>query len=1388
MALSPDRPPPPPSLPNFKLAEKLGQGAFGSVYKALNCTSSPTRLVPALPRKLTLHSHALAGTTGETCAVKQIDLRHIPESELPDIMSEIDLLKNLHHPNIVQYRGYARTSTSLYIVLEYCENGSLSAIIKKFGRIPESLVGLYTLQVLQGLLYLHDQGVIHRDIKGSNILATKEGSIKLADFGVATRVGSLPDSSVVGSPYWMAPEVVDQSGASPSSDIWSLGALVVELLTGKPPYHHLDPMPALFRIVNDPDGPPLPPGASAGVRDFLAQCFQKDGNLRVGARKLLRHPWMVAAKRQADAQREESDARAAAARGSSEAAGEAGARGARSAVRGSEGQESGGAARPASTYEDEVRIVKEWNEALRANPAAPRAPTALPAPRLPLRPRSATALALAPSSTSVSAPPFSAAPSTSTAPSPAAHSLASALLHPSSSSATAALPPLAHAPPSSSPLSLDLDSAAAALAPAERDSDSDNWDSDFEEGISVGKIHAVAASPAGSGSASEASARAASSEEDEGEDAWQGNSLTIRPKRVAAATAAGGGTGASRTGGAGAQLGQIVEDYSDLLGGEDEGEGGREDAFALRISSFKAKSAARPQLLRPSDLVALPHSALSSPASSPPQQPRPGHARTPSAIEKYTEHDEDDYDEVFSGGTSWGRSGVQVDESLKLNTRLSSRSWLGDEDSDEDDPFALDDASSLSIALADAGSGADAGAFEYSAADLERDQLARQCALVGELVDIVSGAASGAGASVGGGSRREREGDGREVLEAALQLAGLLEDSLDARTHFLKCHGVLVILESLRVARSREVISVLLRVVNLIVGSDSSTLEKVALIGGCPVVVGFASRRFSREIRLEAALFIGAMCRTSLLTLQMFVSCQGLRTLVEMLDEDYEESKDLIWMAVDGVCRVFEMNGPTPRNDFCRLLTQEGLLDPLSHALLSVCGDPDDLAESAKAKIVHVLLLFAQSDHKVKEAMARRSILLRLVKAANVLEPELLAILLKTIKNLSMLPAALEPLQQAGAIDMLVSLLGQTYRGRLGAEIQNHAVNALFNLCRLSKARQAEAAAAGAIPLLQQIVHDNSPLKQFALPVLCDCAHAGKATRRLLWQHDGIALYLRLLTDAFWVNPALEAILVWLQDEPTRVGQCLLEQSAIDALVRLFCRTKSTVFDNLLEPLHKILRTSPALAASLAVQSGFLKRLVERLERASKALVRLNLLRITKTVFDSLASPATATTDRRRDRDKAVRILDAPVSRIARDDKAVLSRQLARSLVAEFEASRDEARRALARGSSAGGGGPGVGAGAALGRRASARRSVSESAAGTVPAGGSGGMRAGGTDRSSSSFFASRRLSRTPGTLGTSAPASAPASSSSTATPRRPRLDAVVDGPQPSTPARRREA
>lgn len=131
-------------------------------------------------------------------------------------------------------------------------------------------------QVLDGLVYLHDQGVIHRDIKGANILTTKEGHVKLADFGVATKAAGLDESSVVGTPYWMAPEVIELSGAGTASDIWSVGSTVIELIEGKPPYHKLQPMQALFRIVND-EHPPLPASASAvSLMDILPDLIMLD--------------------------------------------------------------------------------------------------------------------------------------------------------------------------------------------------------------------------------------------------------------------------------------------------------------------------------------------------------------------------------------------------------------------------------------------------------------------------------------------------------------------------------------------------------------------------------------------------------------------------------------------------------------------------------------------------------------------------------------------------------------------------------------------------------------------------------------------------------------------------------------------------------------------------------------------------------------------------------------------------------------------------------------------------------------------------------------------------------------------------------------------------------
>lgn len=246
----------------YALKQVIGRGAYGVVYRAVN------------------------RSTNRPCAIKQIQFED--ESELNEHMLEIDLLKNLRHENIVEYRGFIQKSHELYILLEYCSRGSLRDLLKK-GPLLEVDTVNYIRQTLQGLRYLHEQGVIHRDIKAANLLLTEEGVVKLADFGVSTRINRMA-MTYAGSPNWMAPEVMTGQGASTVSDVWSLGATVVELLTGNPPFHNLVNESACYAIVNEEYIPPLT--LSVLCRDFLSKCFQKNMFKRATAQELLEHVWL----------------------------------------------------------------------------------------------------------------------------------------------------------------------------------------------------------------------------------------------------------------------------------------------------------------------------------------------------------------------------------------------------------------------------------------------------------------------------------------------------------------------------------------------------------------------------------------------------------------------------------------------------------------------------------------------------------------------------------------------------------------------------------------------------------------------------------------------------------------------------------------------------------------------------------------------------------------------------------------------------------------------------------------------------------------------------------------------------------------------------------------
>jgi serine/threonine protein kinase len=864
-------------LKDYQLGDCLGKGAFGSVYRALNMN------------------------TAETVAVKQIKLADLPKSELRVITLEIDLLKNLDHANIVKYHGFVKSSDSLNIILEYCENGSLHSISKNFGKFPENLVGLYMSQVLHGLVYLHEQGVIHRDIKGANILTTKQGLVKLADFGVATRTTTLNDSSVVGTPYWMAPEVIELSGATTASDIWSLGCTVIELLDGKPPYHKLQPMHALFRIVND-DHPPIPDGASPVVRDFLMQCFQKDHNLRVSARKLLKHPWIVNA-RKADAV----------------------------------------VPKKSTEYEEAVKSVQQWNEALKSPNSTLRKPIK-PTP-----------------------------------------------VSPNRNGAKRERPQLIT--PSRSGLGMAKPRAVAEQFRSPDGQADNNWDDDFASEIDPGALQLPHLRPqdqfGGLLSAEKLKSfasfetvteninwendsteknRAASNQDPlktvrpyvpakEGSKEAKGNSQIKSPKHRSSQSIQ------QRR-----PLQQIkespkpaniiesrptlqyredsVEDYSDLVLAND-------GAFDTKLTLSRQKNdMMSPRLFHPSDLTGTPRSMHSQQANGSFRSTRKRRSsirRTQSEVEiqRYAEneHDEDFSCLLEQHGKTDKQDSDKGSEpgTLMLNSKLSNKSWLGDED-DEDDPFALLEE-------------------EFDETDLEanvaRDKYARLCTQVEGLV----------------GSLKVEQADDT-LADLSEDLLEVLCDTPETKGVIVSAHGMLPILEILESCRRANVIYNLLKTVNIMIYNDVELQENLCFVGGIPIITQYTSKKYSSDIRVEAAAFVRQMCQTSLLTLQMFVSAGGLKVLVEFLEEDYEDERELVLIGVNGVWNVFELTGPL-KNEFCRILSRSQVLVPLSLVLSRVLDERGEIAELCESRIANIFLLFSQAENHVKELVAERAVLHR---------------------------------------------------------------------------------------------------------------------------------------------------------------------------------------------------------------------------------------------------------------------------------------------------------------------------------------------------------------------------------------------------------------------------
>ncbi|OMJ85293.1 hypothetical protein SteCoe_13384 [Stentor coeruleus] len=260
----------------WKRGDLIGEGAYAKVYQCMNIKN------------------------GELLAVKHFTLSDDPkliEKVFLNMKKEISFLKLLDHPNIVHYHqtDMSEDMKSIDVLLEFVPGGSLKTILIKYGALEVDVIKNYSKQLLLGLNYLHENQIVHRDLKPANILISLNGILKLSDFGSSRKfedIGWHISKSLRGSPYWMAPEVVNREGHSYSADVWSFGCVLLEMASGKPPWSNLsNDSKEIFHLISKDNSYPEIPKTDSMLRSIISLCLIRNSQDRPTIKQLLSMPF-----------------------------------------------------------------------------------------------------------------------------------------------------------------------------------------------------------------------------------------------------------------------------------------------------------------------------------------------------------------------------------------------------------------------------------------------------------------------------------------------------------------------------------------------------------------------------------------------------------------------------------------------------------------------------------------------------------------------------------------------------------------------------------------------------------------------------------------------------------------------------------------------------------------------------------------------------------------------------------------------------------------------------------------------------------------------------------------------------------------------------------------